>query len=115
MFRGGMGPCARIRSRTSRLRRSGRGLAALWLALAAGAARAEPPAARETPGFLTAPAAGDALDIALGYLRGSPERAGLVAADLDGFRLSDRTRTRHNGLTHLYLRQRLAGIEGLGG
>src|SRR5262249_38516342 len=115
MFRGGMEPFARTRSRASLARRAGRGLAALALALTAGAARAEPPDARGTPGFLTAPAAGDPLDIALGYLPASPARAGLAAGDLAGLRVSDRTQTRHNGLTHLYLRQRLAGIEVLGG
>ena len=67
------------------------------------------------PGFLTAPAPGDPLDLALAYLRENRVALGLEAADLDDWILTDRTRSRHNGLTHLYLRQRLAGIDVIGG
>jgi extracellular elastinolytic metalloproteinase len=40
---------------------------------------------------------------------------GLEQADLDGWELTNRFTTVHNGVTHLYLRQRLAGIEVFGG
>ena len=105
-----------MRPRAPRLRRAGSGLAALVL-VAAAAARAQAPAGpvHAAPGFLSRPAPGDPFDLAVAYLRADPARLGLVAADLDGFRLADRVPTRHNGVTHLYLRQRLAGIEVLGG
>jgi hypothetical protein len=62
-------------------------------------------------GFLTAPAKGDPLDIALAYIRGHTAQLGLVADDLADFVVSDRYVSAHNGLTHLYLRQRLDGVE----
>jgi cysteine-rich repeat protein len=66
-------------------------------------------------GFLTDPSPGDPLDIARQYLETNRAALGLKDADLADSILTDRYTTRHNGLTHLYWRQRLAGIEVLGG
>ncbi len=61
--------------------------------------------------FLTGPNAGDPLDIALRYLNQIKESLGLSGEDLADLIVSDRYVSRHNGVTHLYLRQRFAGIE----
>lgn len=75
------------------------------------AAAAQPPATD----FLTPPAAGDPGTIALGYLRANASRWGLTQADLADLVVKDRYRSAHNGVTHLYLRQRFHGIEVFGG
>jgi extracellular elastinolytic metalloproteinase len=62
-------------------------------------------------GFLTGPRAGDALEIVRDYLVDQHAALGLEKADVADWVLTDRVLTRHNGLTHLYFRQRLAGIE----
>jgi extracellular elastinolytic metalloproteinase len=95
-------------------------LGALWLLFGASAATAQVQGAQTSPpssarGFLTAPASGDPLDLARDYLIANHAALGLERADLDGWELTDRYTTRHNGLTHLYQRQRLAGIEVFGG
>ncbi len=81
---------------------------ALALALAAGAV------ADDRDGqvrFLTGPQAGDPLDLAMTYLDGHRQELGLTAADLADLVVRDRYLTRHNGVTHIHLQQRLAGIE----
>jgi cysteine-rich repeat protein len=100
---------------------------AAWAALCAalcvllpGAAWAQGVAARTAgptfgPGFLTAPASGDPFDLARSYIAANRAALGLEQTDLDGWELTDRYTTAHNGVTHLYLRQRLAGIEVFGG
>ncbi len=62
--------------------------------------------------LLTAPAvaAPDALGVALGHLEAQASRLSLEAQDLAGLVVTDRYETRHNGVTHLYLRQSLAGV-----
>ncbi len=60
--------------------------------------------------YLTGPAAGDPLDITLAYLEANAAALGFSATDLAEWTLSDRTTDAFNGLTHLYLRQRHAGI-----
>jgi hypothetical protein len=62
-------------------------------------------------GYLSGPAAGDPLDIALNYLRRNRQSLGLTDEDLADVVVKDRYVTRHNGVTHIYLRQRLGGIE----
>ncbi|MDH3402009.1 MAG: metalloprotease, partial [Acidobacteriota bacterium] len=84
---------------------------ALALTLLPGAA----PAA-ETPGsFVTGPAAGTPLEIALGYLDANRGELGLTAGDIADFAVSDEYTTQHNGVTHVYLQQRLGGIEVVNG
>jgi len=61
--------------------------------------------------FLTGPNAGDAGDIALDYIYGNKEALGLTDDDLADIVLKDRYVTQHNGVTHLYFRQRAGGIE----
>lgn len=70
---------------------------------------------RRPVGFLGAPAQGDPRTIAEGYIRANVAALGLKAADLDDWILTDRTFSARTGLTHIYLRQRLAGIEVRGG
>jgi hypothetical protein len=59
---------------------------------------------------LTGPTAGDALDIALGYLRANHGQYGLKKGDIADIAVADRYTSPHNGVTHLYLRQAHRGI-----
>lgn len=61
--------------------------------------------------FLTAPAEGDARDIALAHVDRVRGQLGLSEGDLSGMTLQDDYVTRHNGVRHLYWRQNLDGIE----
>ena len=65
--------------------------------------------------YLTEERAGEPLEIAMDYLRTRYAQMGLSAADLEGVVVKDLYRTRHNGVTHIYLRQTLGGIEVLNG
>jgi uncharacterized repeat protein (TIGR01451 family) len=77
---------------------------------ATGVAPATP--AQSTPdGFLTGPTTGDPLDIALAYLRAHAADFGLLPDDLNDVVVKDRYVSKHNGVTHIYLRQRLGGLE----
>ncbi len=79
------------------------------------AVQTAPAGNQDAPGaFLTGPNQGDALDIALAYLQQAGESFGLAAGDLADLAVTDRYTTRHNGVTHVYLRQRLGGIEVFG-
>jgi len=62
-------------------------------------------------GYLTGPASGDALDIAMAYVRGHKADLGVIDDDLTDVVVKDRYMSPNNGITHLYLRQRLDGIE----
>jgi hypothetical protein len=64
--------------------------------------------------FLTGPSSGDALDIALSYLRAHPGKYGITGSDLNDLAVTDRYTDAHNGVTHIYLRQRFKGIEIVG-
>lgn len=66
---------------------------------------------RNGPSFPIGPNEGDPLDIAMSYIRGHLDELGLTKADLDDLRVRDRYVSRHNGVTHLHLQQRLAGVE----
>jgi extracellular elastinolytic metalloproteinase len=57
------------------------------------------------------PSLDDPLDIALNYLRQNKDRLGLTDGDLADVVVKDRYVSQHNGVTHLYLRQRLDGVE----
>lgn len=63
---------------------------------------------------LTGPAAGDPVDLAVGFARARATDLGLVESDFDDARL-DSYITQHSGVTHVYLRQRLGGVEVWGG
>lgn len=62
-------------------------------------------------GFLTGPAAGDPADIARDFILRERRLLGLTKDDLLDIVLKNRYTSAHNGITHLYFRQRLAGIE----
>lgn len=68
------------------------------------------PARQPGSTFLTGPATGDPVDIALNYLRQQAATLGLHTDDLADLIVTDRYVTQHNGVTHLYLRQRYHGI-----
>ncbi|MEI2611588.1 MAG: T9SS-dependent M36 family metallopeptidase [Candidatus Promineifilaceae bacterium] len=62
-------------------------------------------------GYLTGPNTGAPLDIALNFLRQNRDVLGLTAADLADYVVTDQYTSNHNGVTHIYLRQRYNGIE----
>jgi hypothetical protein len=82
----------------------------LTLTTAPGTALAAPRA----QGPLTGSSSGDALDIVTAYLRANHARYGLNAADLKEITVTDRYQSTHSGVTHLYLRQQLSGIDVVG-
>jgi extracellular elastinolytic metalloproteinase len=73
-----------------------------------------PSASAQPAGFLSGPATGDPGAIARDHLRTHREELGFEAADLDDA-LERRFETRHNGTTHLNLRQRVRGLEVISG
>ncbi len=86
------------------------GLLFIPLSISADSPPAAPPP--DGPGsFLSEPAAGDPLDIALNYLRQNRKSLGLTETDLAEVIVKDRYTSQHNQVTHIYLRQRLGGIE----
>src|SRR5687768_533183 len=62
-----------------------------------------------------APPAFDPVQIAKRHVQEHRASLGLTAGDLADWVVSDSYTTRHNGLTHVYLQQRLNGIEVLNG
>ncbi len=64
--------------------------------------------------FLTGPNQGDALDIALTYVRDNARALGLSGDDIRDVVVTDRYTSEHNGVTHVYLRQRYNGIDVFG-
>ena len=65
----------------------------------------------EAPAFVTRPSAGTPLDIALDHLHRERQSLGLAPGDLDDVIVSDVAVDDDSGTTHIYLRQRSAGIE----
>ena len=74
-----------------------------------------PIAAAAAPGFLSEPAEGAPLVIALRYLDEHQDELGLTAADLADLVVRDEYATAHNGVSHIYVRQRLGGVEVVNG
>jgi hypothetical protein len=72
-------------------------------------------AATARDAFLTGPTAGTPLDIAVGYLESNAGELGLSMSDLTDFAVSDQYLSKHNGVTHVYLQQRLGGVEVVNG
>lgn len=62
-------------------------------------------------GFLSEPAQGEPLDIALAFLQAHGGELGLTAGDFADHVVSDLYPSRHTGVTHVYLQQRLDGVE----
>ena len=62
-------------------------------------------------GYLTAPTAGDPLDIALNFIQENGAALGLTPSDLSDLLVTDQYVSEHTGITHIYLRQRYNGIE----
>lgn len=61
--------------------------------------------------FLSGPIAGDALNVAQQFLATQAGALGLTPSDLENTVLKNRYVSEHTGVTHLYLRQTLNGIE----
>jgi extracellular elastinolytic metalloproteinase len=61
-------------------------------------------------GFLTGPRSGDAEQVAVDFAWENLDLLGLTAADLDDYEITDRVLSSQSGVTHLYLRQRHAGL-----
>ena len=87
----------------------------LTLALAICVAMAAPLAASDSNKspirFLTGPQVGEPMDLAMSFLKSQQAELGLTEADLADFVVTDHYQTGHNGVTHIYLRQRHQGIE----
>lgn len=61
-------------------------------------------------GFLTDAARGDAMSIAMNFVRGNVEALGLTPADLQDYEVTDVVKSRVTGATRIYLRQRYRGV-----
>ena len=64
--------------------------------------------------FLTGPNDGNPLDIALNYIRQNAAALGVSDADLADLVVTDQYTSKHNGVTHIYLRQQVNGLEVFG-
>ena len=70
------------------------------------------PAAAQNDAFLTsAKSTADPLDIALDYIGQLPQKSLMTSDDLAELKVQDRYTSKHNGITHIYFRQRLDGLE----
>ena len=84
----------------------GPGLQAAYAANPSGPNRAANPI-----GYLTGANSGTPRAIALKYLRDNKATLGLSSSDIVGVVVTDEYTSFHNGVTHLYLRQRYHGLE----
>ena len=84
--------------------------ALLLLASFSPAGAADGPAPLPT-GFLSGPTQGAALDVAIDFLQSHRQELGLTTDDFNDFVVSDQYVSRHTGVTHVYLQQRLDGVE----
>ncbi len=66
-------------------------------------------------GYLTAPSDAPAREIAQQFIADSAAEFGLSSADLSDLAVRDEYVSRHNGVTHVYVRQRLNGIDVVNG
>lgn len=69
-----------------------------------------PSAAPATVGYLTGPSQDDPLEIAIRFMQENHAALGLTAEDVSEWRVTDHYATEHNGVTHVYFQQQLAGI-----
>ncbi len=60
---------------------------------------------------LPAAAQDDAMDIALDHIRQLPNKSAMVGDDFADMKVQDRYTSKHNGITHIYFKQQLGGIE----
>lgn len=67
-----------------------------------------------TTDFLSEPSTEEPFNIAIDYLRSNTSALGVSHSDLADFAISDQYVSQHNGVTHIYLRQRHEGIEVMG-
>jgi extracellular elastinolytic metalloproteinase len=85
------------------------GVAVLFLFLAASAASAA--GGGQSPRFLTGPQKGSAREIALAYLGQQGRSLGVTERDLPSLVVIREYTSPHNGVTHVFLRQHLGGLE----
>ncbi len=72
---------------------------------------AQPPGNPGGVVFLSGAKQGQPLEIALAYIQDHKGDLNLTAADLSDYAVTDQYTSKHNGVTHIYLRQRYQGIE----
>lgn len=84
-------------------------LALVSQALAAGAAPATP--SRTTARISRGVTVDTAVEVALRHVREQHAELGLLASDVSELSVSDAYRSRHNGITHVYLEQRIGGLQ----
>lgn len=65
-------------------------------------------------GYLTPPSADEPLAIIDRFLRDNAQQLGATADDLTSYRVTDLYTSDHNGVTHVYLRQQVGGLDVLG-
>lgn len=88
---------------------------ALWTyqsAAAASAIGSLPPPIRSA--FLTGPTTGNPLEIALTYLAQTASDRGVDSADIANLLITDHYTSQHNGVTHIYVRQQVDGLQVIG-
>ena len=61
--------------------------------------------------FLSGPAKGEPLQVAIEFLEGHAAELGLNTTDLESYVVSDQYTDEHSGITHIYLRQTFNGLE----
>ena len=84
--------------------------AAFFVLVLAGSG-ASPAAGGETPRYLTGPQTGSARELALAYLGQQGQRLGVTDRNLPSLVVIREYTSQHNGVTHVYLRQHLDGLE----
>lgn len=71
-----------------------------------------PAAAEPLPGqYLTSAQSGDPFDIAINHIEQNLNGLALQSADLNDYLITDQYTSKRSGTTHIYLQQRVAGIE----
>lgn len=70
-----------------------------------------PSAAQDGPFLTSAKSAADPMDIALDYIRQIPQKGLMTDEDLVDMKVQDRFTSKHNGITHIYFKQQLNGLE----
>ena len=70
-----------------------------------------PATAQDGPFLTSKMSAADPMDIALDYLGQIPRKGVMTEDDFAGMRVQERYTSRHNGVTHIYFRQQLNGLD----
>ena len=74
-------------------------------------ALALPLAAQDGPFLTSEKSAADPMDIALDYLQQLPQKSLMTGDDFADMKVQDHFTSKHNGITHIYFKQMLNGLE----